>query len=175
MSGRRLVVSLSCVAMIIASCGNGSDSASSTAQVSTTALSPTAVTTTVAASTSTSPVTSTTAAPTKSILQLITDDGEFTVLLSLLQAAGLTDTLTGQGPLTLIAPTDKAFAKMDVATLAKFGEKQTAIKMLLDYHIVNSFLSKTDVANGTVKSAEGQPLFLQPTKGLPIVNGIAVI
>src|SRR3954465_2242512 len=134
MSGRRLVLSLTCVALIIASCGNGSDSASPTGHALTTASSPTAVTKTDAASTSTSPVTSTTAAPTKSILQLITDDGEFTVLLSLLQAARLTDTLEGAGRMTLGAPTVKALAKMSVATLDKFALNQTAMKQILDYH-----------------------------------------
>jgi len=77
--------------------------------------------------------------------------------------------------MTFIAPTDKAFAKMSVATLDKFALNQTAMKQILDYHLINSFLSTTDVANGTINSAEGQPLTLQPTKGLPIVNGQKVI
>ena len=175
-----MALSLSCVAMIIASCGNGSDSASTTAAAPTTVSGSTAATTsipatTLAGSTTSSPATSSTLAPTKTILQLITDDGEFTVLLSLLQAARMTDTLSAAGPMTFIAPTDKAFAKMSVATLDKFALNQTAMKQILDYHLINSFLSTTDVANGTINSAEGQPLTLQPTSGLPIVNGQKVI
>jgi len=165
--------------MIIASCGNGSDSASNTAAPPTTVSGSTAATTSIPATTlagsTSSPATSSTLAPTKTILQLITDDGEFTVLLSLLQAARMTDTLSAAGPMTFIAPTDKAFAKMSVATLDKFALNQTAMKQILDYHLINSFLSTTDVANGTINSAEGQPLTLQPTKGLPIVNGQKVI
>lgn len=174
-----MALSLSCVAMItIASCGSGSDSASTTAAASTTVASgSTAPTTTVAASTTSTSTgaTSTTAAPTKNILQLLTDDGEFTVLLNLLQAARMTDTLSAAGPITFIAPTDKAFAKMSVATLDKFALNQTAMKQILDYHLINSFLSTTDVAKGTVDSAEGMPLTLQATPGLPIVNGQKVI
>ena len=127
-SGRRVAVCLGLVAIVIASCGDGSNSTAAT----TTAAAPTTTaagaTTTAAASASTSAApststgaTTTTAAPTKTILQLITDDGEFTVLLSLLQAARMTDTLSAAGPITFIAPTDKAFAKMDVATLDKFA------------------------------------------------------
>jgi uncharacterized surface protein with fasciclin (FAS1) repeats len=165
--------------LVVASCGGGSDSAADTttsqANPASTTTTTTPSTSTVAASATSAPATSSTAAPTKTILQLITDDGEFTVLLNLLQAARMTDTLSAAGPITFIAPTDKAFAKMSVATLDKFALNQTAMKQILDYHLVNSFLSTTDVAKGTVDSAEGQPLLLQPTKGLPIVNGIAVI
>jgi len=97
------------------------------------------------------------------------------VLLSLLQAAGMTDALSAAGPITFIAPTDKAFAKMNVATLDKFALNQAAMKMILQYHLINSFLSNTDVAHGSVKTVEGMPITLQPTKGLPIVNGLWVI
>ena len=148
-------------------------SADTTAASATTTAAATA-STSAAPSTSTG-ATTTTAAPTKTILQLITDDGEFTVLLSLLQAARMTDTLSAAGPITFIAPTDKAFAKMDVATLDKFALNQAAMKKILDYHLINSFLSTSDVAKGSVVTAEGLPVTLQATSGLPIVNGFKVI
>ena len=143
----------------------------------------TAPVTTVAASTSvastqpsptTVPATSTTAAPTKSILKLVTDDGSFTTLLHLLDVAGLTATLEGTGPFTLIAPTDAAFAKMDATTLQRFTDNPEALKSLLEYHLIASRITPKDVSAGSVVSVEGSPLTLRATSGLPSVNGLNV-
>ena len=171
------------VAIVIASCGNGSNSASAT----TTAAAPTTTqagaTTTTAASASTSPApststgaTTTTAAPTKTILQLITDDGEFTVLLSLLPAARMTDTLSAAGPITFIAPTDKAFAKMDVATLDKFALRPVGDEedpRLPPHQLVplDDAMSPKDRSS----HAEGSARDAAADQGLPIVNGSKVI
>ena len=158
----------------------GSDAAT----VTSTAPVPTAAATTVAASTSVastqpspttaSPATSTTAAPTKSILELVTDDGSFTTLLHLLDVAGLTATLEGTGPFTLIAPTDAAFAKMDATTLQRFTDNPEALKSLLEYHLIASRITPKDVSAGSVVSVEGSPLTLLATSGLPSVNGLSV-
>ena len=166
--------------MTTLACG-GSDAGSSTstsALPSTTAtVSTTAVSTTVAATGPTSttvPATSTTAAPTKTILELATNDGSFTTLLHLLDVAGLTATLQGAGPFTMVAPTDAAFAKMDPATLQRFTDNPDVLKSLLEYHLVASRLTPKDVTAGSVISVEGSSLALQSTTGLPSVNGLKV-
>jgi uncharacterized surface protein with fasciclin (FAS1) repeats len=120
------------------------------------------------------PATSTTAAPTKTILELATTDGSFTTLLHLLDVAGLTATLQGAGPFTLMAPTDAAFAKMDPTTLQRFTDNPDVLKSLLEYHVVASRITPKDVTAGSILSVEGSSLALQATKGLPSVNGLAV-
>jgi uncharacterized surface protein with fasciclin (FAS1) repeats len=120
------------------------------------------------------PATSSTAAPTKTILELATDDGSFTTLLHLLDVAGLTATLQGAGPFTMMAPTDAAFAKMDPATLQRFTDNPDVLKSLLEYHLVASRLTPKDVTAGSVISVEGSSLALQSTTGLPSVNGLKV-
>ena len=120
------------------------------------------------------PATSTTAAPTKTILELATTDGSFTTLLHLLDVAGLTATLQGAGPFTLMAPTDAAFAKMDPTTLQRFTDNPDVLKSLLEYHLVNSRITPKDVTAGSILSVEGSSLALQSTSGLPSVNGLPV-
>lgn len=120
------------------------------------------------------PATSTTAAPTKTILELATTDGSFTTLLHLLDVAGLTATLQGAGPFTLMAPTDAAFAKMDPTTLQRFTDNPDVLKSLLEYHLVASRITPKDVTAGSILSVEGSSLALQASSGLPSVNGLAV-
>lgn len=157
---RRLVVLAAAVALIAVGCG-GSDASTATT---------TAVPTTVAAST-----TSTTLpTPTKSILELAKDEGQLTTLLGLLDKAGLTSTLEGTGPFTLVAPTDAAFAKMDPTTLDKISQSPDVLKSLLEYHVVERRITTKDVDAGGVVTMEGSTLALQATSNLPTVNGLNV-
>jgi uncharacterized surface protein with fasciclin (FAS1) repeats len=157
----QIVVLAGVLAMTAVACGGSSDSTATTAAASTT---------TVASST-----TSTTLPPpTKSILELATAEGSLTTLLRLLDQAGLTATLEGTGPFTLVAPTDAAFAKMDPTTLEKISQNPDVLKSLLQYHIVPARITTNDVAAGSVKTMEGSTLALQPTSRLPTVNGLTV-
>lgn len=156
----RLVVLAGAVALVAVACG-GSDASSATT---------TAVPTTVAASTTTTTV----VAPTKSILELAKAEGQLGTLLGLLDKAGLTATLEGTGPFTLVAPTDAAFAKMDPTTLDKISQNPEVLKSLLQYHIVERRITTKDVDAGGVVTMEGSTLALQPGSKLPSVNGLAV-
>jgi transforming growth factor-beta-induced protein len=130
----------------------------------------TATSTTVAIST-----TSTTLpAPTKSVLELAKAEGQLTTLLGLLDKSGLTATLEGQGPFTLVAPTDAAFAKMDPTTLDKISQNPDVLKSLLEYHVVERRITTKDVDAGGVVTMEGSTLALQAGSTLPSVNGLTV-
>jgi transforming growth factor-beta-induced protein len=114
-------------------------------------------------------------APTKSILQLAKEEGTLTTLLKLLDTSGLTATLGGNGPFTLVAPTDAAFRKMDPDTLAKISSSPTVLKQLLDYHLVNGRVGTNNLAAGFVATAEGTSIALQQTTGqLPTLNGLII-
>ena len=156
----QIVVLAGLLAMTVVACGGSSDSTATTA----------ASTTTVASST-----TSTTLPPpTKSILELARAEGSLTTLLRLLDQAGLTATLDGAGPFTLVAPSDAAFAKMDPTTLEKISQNPDVLKSLLQYHMVPERITTKDVAAGSVKTMEGSTLALQATNRLPTVNGLTV-
>jgi uncharacterized surface protein with fasciclin (FAS1) repeats len=162
---------------LLACGGSNAGTATSTTQTPPSTTTSISVSTTVAdtgAASTTVPATSTTAAPTKTILELVAADGSFTTLLHLLDVAGLTPTLEGTGPFTLMAPTDAAFAKMDPTTLQRFTDNPDVLKSLLQYHLVASRLTPKDVTAGSVLSVEGSSLALQSTSGLPSVNGLSV-
>ena len=81
-------------------------------------------------------------------------DGRFKTLLAAVKASGLTSSLTGSKKLTVLAPTDKAFAalpKGTVATLLK-QENKTKLKEILLYHIIAGGVSAGDALNA--KSAQ---------------------
>ena len=81
----------------------------------------------------------------KSILETAKSAEKFTTLIAAIQAAGLTEALNGEGPFTVFAPTDEAFAKLPKGTvegLLKDKEKLTAI---LTYHVVDGFVKAEDV------------------------------
>jgi uncharacterized surface protein with fasciclin (FAS1) repeats len=155
----RVMILAGVVSLVAVSCG-GSDEATSTSPAPTTTAAP--------APTSSAP------APTKSILELAKEEGELTTFLGLLDTAGLTSTLEGDGPFTLVAPTDAAFKKMDPDTLDKISKDPDVLKALLLYHLVNGRVTTKDLAAGFVTTVEGTTLALQPTDQLPNVNGLRV-
>ncbi len=97
-----------------------------------------------------------TAAPTeapmaKDIVDTAVADGRFTTLVAAVQAAGLVDALKGEGPLTVFAPTDDAFAKLPAGTLDSLllpENKQTLTDILL-YHVVDGKAMASDVVGLT--------------------------
>jgi LPXTG-motif cell wall-anchored protein len=87
--------------------------------------------------------------------------GNFTTLSALLKTAGLTDTLKGQGPFTIFAPTDDAFAQLSPESLAALNADPQKLETLLKYHVVEGAL-KADAAaqSGGAKTLEGQSVVI---------------
>jgi uncharacterized surface protein with fasciclin (FAS1) repeats len=106
---------------------------------------------------------------------LATEEGELKTFLGLLDTAGLTATLQGDGPFTLIAPTDLAFKKMDPTTLDRISKSHEVLTELLDYHLVDRRVTTKDVTAGFVTTVEGSPIALQATTKLPTLNGLTVV
>ncbi len=75
----------------------------------------------------------------KDIVQTATAAGNFKTLVSALQAAGLDETLKGNGPFTVFAPTDEAFAKLPAGTLDDLMKPENKEKLanILKYHVVS--------------------------------------
>lgn len=84
-----------------------------------------------------------TAAPTeapmaKTIVEIAAEDGRFTTLVAAVQAAGLAETLSGEGPFTVFAPTDDAFAALPEGTLDSLllPENKQQLTDILLYHVI---------------------------------------
>jgi len=87
--------------------------------------------------------------PAKSIVQIARENGSFTTLLKAVEVAGLTGTLSGQGkgPLTVFAPTDAAFAKLDPAALQSLLADRATLRNVLLYHVAAGDLRAADVVS----------------------------
>ncbi len=83
-------------------------------------------------------------------------DGRFTTLVAAVQAAGLVETLKGEGPFTLFAPTDEAFAKLPAGTVENLlkPENLETLKNILLYHVVAGKVMAADVVTLDGKTAD---------------------
>ncbi len=112
----------------------------------------------------------------KTIVETAIAAGQFNTLVTALQAAGLVDALNGDGPFTVFAPTDSAFAKLPAGTLESLvrPENQAQLQAILKYHVIPARLGSNDIlAAHTVKTLNGQPIYpslLIDDAGLQIKN-----
>ena len=74
--------------------------------------------------------------------------GDFTTLAAALQAAGLVETLKGEGPFTVFAPTDEAFAALPEGTVEGLLEDKDALTAILTYHVVAGKVMSGDLTDG---------------------------
>jgi uncharacterized surface protein with fasciclin (FAS1) repeats len=109
------------------------------------------------------------------IVQTAVAAGQFTTLASLLQKAGLVDTLATGGPFTVFAPTDAAFAKVPKATLDALAADPAKLKAVLLYHVVPGRVTAADVVKLTsAKTAEGRSVAIKVVNGSVFVDGAQV-
>jgi uncharacterized surface protein with fasciclin (FAS1) repeats len=102
--------------------------------------------------------------------------GDFKTLASLLQAAGLVETLQGPGPFTVFAPTDAAFAKVPKATLDALAADPAKLKAVLLYHVVAGSVPAADVVKLTsAKTVNGASVAIKVDGGSVFVNGAKVV
>src|SRR5512135_2582849 len=92
----------------------------------------------------------------KDIVDTAVDAG-FKTLVAAVKAADLVDTLKGDGPFTVFAPTDAAFAKLPPGTVESLLKDPVALKNVLLYHVASGDLRATDVLSRTsLTMANGQ-------------------
>lgn len=84
-------------------------------------------------------------APPGTIVDIAVGDGRFETLVAALQAAGLVETLQGEGPFTVFAPTDDAFAKLPEGTVAALLQDVPTLTDILLYHVVSGNVKAADV------------------------------
>merc|ERR1712037_307878 len=100
-------------------------------------------------------------APTKNIAELAIATPQLSTLLAAVKAAGLVDTLAGDGPFTVFAPTNDAFAKIPEETLNGLLADKDALTAVLPRHVVpGAALKAKEVPKGTttLKTAGGEEI-----------------
>ena len=108
------------------------------------------------------------AAQAKDIVDTAVSAGQFKTLATALQAAGLVDTLKGQGPFTVFAPTDEAFAKVPKDQLDALLKDKAKLTAVLTYHVVPGKVMAADVKAGKVKTVQGGELTVATTGGVTV-------
>jgi uncharacterized surface protein with fasciclin (FAS1) repeats len=114
----------------------------------------------------------------KDIVDTAVAAGSFETLAAALQAAGLIDALKGDGPFTVFAPTDEAFAKLPEGTVDNLlkPENQEALKAILLYHVVSGEIMAADIGSGaTPMTLEGDTIDVVSSSSGVTVNGAKVI
>jgi uncharacterized surface protein with fasciclin (FAS1) repeats len=101
--------------------------------------------------------------------------GDFTTLAKLLTEAGLVDTLKGEGPFTVFAPTDEAFAKVPAETLDALAKDPAKLKEVLTYHVIAGEVMAADVKPGEVETVAGKPLTIKVEDGKVMVGDATVV
>ncbi len=123
--------------------------------------------------TQTTESTETTTAEAGTIVEVATEAGDFTTLLTAVEAAGLAETLQGDGPFTVFAPTDAAFAALPAGTLDSLLADTDALSNVLLYHVVQGqAVPASDVVGLTeVTMANGDTVTVEVKGDEVILNG----
>jgi uncharacterized surface protein with fasciclin (FAS1) repeats len=104
--------------------------------------------------------------------------GTFKTLVAAVTAAGLGETLKGEGPFTVFAPSDDAFAKLPAGTVDDLVKPENKDKLtaILTYHVLPGKVMAADIAGKKLEPAtvNGETLHVDATSGVK-VNGASVV
>ena len=118
-----------------------------------------------------------TEAPAPDIVDTAVAAGTFTTLAAALEAAGLVETLKGEGPFTVFAPTDEAFAKLDKKLLDDLlkPENRDTLVAILTYHVVPGKVTAADVVNlPSAETVQGEEITIKVDGNTVMVNDAKV-
>jgi uncharacterized surface protein with fasciclin (FAS1) repeats len=97
--------------------------------------------------------------------------GNFTTLVAAVEAAGLVETLKGEGPFTVFAPTDEAFAALPAGTVEELlkPENKDQLTAILTYHVVPGKVMSGDLSNGmTAATVQGGEVTIMTEGGVKV-------
>ena len=139
-----LIATAAASVLLLAACGNDDEATSSSSSPATAEATPPA---------DESPASS------ETITDIVAGNPEFSTLLAAVEAAGLAETLSGDGPFTVFAPTDAAFAELPAETLEALLQpaNQDQLAAILTYHVVPAEVMAADVEAGEVPTVNSAP------------------
>ncbi len=111
-----------------------------------------------------------------SLIENVSKNETLTILSKALQAADLSNVLKGNGPFTLIAPTDFAFNQLPPGTLQNLlkPENKGQLAKILTYHIIPGRKSLAGLKTGKLKTLNGKELDVKVEKNHVSINGVTV-
>ena len=110
------------------------------------------------------------------IVEVASANGSFETLVKAVQAAGLVETLNGEGPFTVFAPTDEAFSKLPEGTLQELLANEEQLRKVLTYHVVPGRVTASDVQGmDTAGTVAGESLRIRTESGSVMVDDATVV
>jgi uncharacterized surface protein with fasciclin (FAS1) repeats len=112
----------------------------------------------------------------ETVVAIAAGNPDFSTLVAAVTAAGLVDTLNGDGPFTIFAPTNAAFEKLPPGTVEDLlkPENKDKLTAILTYHVVSGKVMAADVATGKVPTLQGGELDVVVADGGVTVDGANV-
>jgi uncharacterized surface protein with fasciclin (FAS1) repeats len=114
--------------------------------------------------------------PTMNIVETAVSAGSFNTLVAAVKAAGLVETLSGEGPFTVFAPTDEAFAQIPEEKLNALLADKEALTAVLTYHVVAGEVLAADVVNlSSAETVNGQSVEIMVHGDKVMIDGANVV
>ncbi|MEM6464764.1 MAG: fasciclin domain-containing protein, partial [Pseudomonadota bacterium] len=113
----------------------------------------------------------------KDIVDTAVDAGSFSTLVAAVQAAELVDTLKGDGPFTVFAPTDEAFAALPEGTVEELlkPENKDQLVAILTYHVVPGKVMSTDLSDDmAATTVQGTDVIIDLDDGVKVEEATCV-
>ena len=106
----------------------------------------------------------------KNIVEIAAGNEDFSTLVAAVTAAGLVETLSGEGPFTVFAPTNDAFAKLPAGTVENLlkPENKADLIAILTYHVVGAKVMAADVKAGKVATVNGAEITITTDDGVKV-------
>ena len=111
----------------------------------------------------------------KDIVDTAVEAGTFTTLVAAVEAAGLVETQKGEGPFTVFAPTDEAFAALPEGTVEGLLADPEALAAILTYHVVAGKVMSGDLSDGMMAATVNGAEITIGTEGGVTVDGANVV
>lgn len=112
----------------------------------------------------------------KTIVDVAASNPDFSTLVAAVQAAGLVETLSGEGPFTVFAPTNAAFDKLPEGTVASLLADIPALTKVLTYHVVAGKVMAADVVGLTsTPTVQGQEIKVAVVDGSVHLNDAVTV
>ena len=109
------------------------------------------------------------------IVETAVSDGSFNTLVAAVQAADLADTLAGEGPYTVFAPTDEAFAKLPEGTIEHLLANPDQLREILLYHVVPGRVTASQVVTlSNATTAQGSDVNIRVAGGSVMIDNATV-
>jgi uncharacterized surface protein with fasciclin (FAS1) repeats len=111
------------------------------------------------------------------IVDVAVANGSFETLVAAVTAADLVDTLSSEGPFTVFAPTDDAFAALPegLVDCLLLEENVDALTAILTYHVVSGEVLSTDLTAGPVATVQGEDITVDLTDGVTLNDTVTVV